>query len=132
MSVPNDTQGTNAQALTALISKAVVGIVRDYTGRGPTKARTSLRDNLLVVMLEDTLTKGERALVLNGRAESVLTIRHEFQEAMRAECTAKISELTGRNVVAMMSTNHIDPDLAVELFVLDGPLTDPVPSPTAP
>ena len=28
---------------------------------------------------------------------------------MRGECTAKISELTGRNVVAMMSTNDIDP-----------------------
>jgi uncharacterized protein YbcI len=91
-----------------------------------------VRDNLLVVMLEDTLTKRERALVLNGRAETVLTIRREFQDAMRAECTAKISELTGRNVVAMMSTNHIDPDLAVELFLLDGPLTDPVVSQTTP
>jgi uncharacterized protein YbcI len=131
MSVPNEAHGPNAQALTALISNTVVGIVRDYTGRGPTKARTSLRDNLLVVMLEDTLTKGERALVLNGRADSVLTIRREFQEAMRIECTARISELTGRNVVAMMSTNHIDPDLAVELFVLDGAQTDPVASPSA-
>jgi uncharacterized protein YbcI len=106
--------------LTAAISSAVVGVVREYTGRGPTKARTSIRDNVLVVLLEDTLTKGERALVRNGRAEKVLDIRKEFQEAMREEFIAKVSQLTGRTVVAMMSTNNIDPDLAVELFVLDG------------
>ena len=120
MSVPDAGQRANGQSLTAAISSAVVGVVREYTGRGPTKARTSIRDNVLVVLLEDTLTKGERALVRNGRAEKVLDIRKEFQEAMREEFIAKVSQLTGRTVVAMMSTNNIDPDLAVELFVLDG------------
>ena len=75
-----------------------------------------------MVLLEDTLTKGERVLVANGRADKVLDIRKEFQAAMREECVKKVAELTGRGVVAMMSTNHIDPDLGVELFVLNGPL----------
>ena len=122
MSVPDAGQRANGQSLTAAISSAVVGVVREYTGRGPTKARTSIRDNVLVVLLEDTLTKGERALVRNGRAEKVLDIRKEFQEAMREDFISKVSQLTGRSVVAMMSTNNIDPDLAVELFVLDGPV----------
>jgi uncharacterized protein YbcI len=120
MSVPNEGQRPDGQSLTAVISSRVVGIIREYTGRGPTKARTSIRDNVIVVMLEDTLTKGERALVASGRAEKVLDIRKEFQDAMRDDCMATVSQLTGRRVIAMMSSNHIDPDLAAELFVLNG------------
>jgi uncharacterized protein YbcI len=120
MTVHSDDSG----ALAAAISSAVVGLVREYTGRGPTKARTSIVDNLVVVMLRDTLTKGERALVRNGREAKVLEIRTEFQAAMRDDCVARVQELTGRPVIAMMSTNHIDPDLAVELFVLDGAIQD--------
>jgi hypothetical protein len=51
----------------------------------------------------------------------VIEIRHEFQEAMREESMAKIAELTGRQVVAMLSANHVNPDLGAEIFVLDGP-----------
>src|SRR5436305_648522 len=94
--------------------------MREYTGRGPTKARTTIRDNLVVVLLEQTLTKGEQVLVEKGRGENVLALRREYQEAMREEASAKVAEITGRNVIAMMSANHLDPDLAVELFVLDG------------
>lgn len=72
------------------------------------------------MLLEDTLTKGEQALMRAGRVAKVLDIRHEFQDAMRDECIATVQELTGRTVVAMMSANHVNPDLAAELFVLDG------------
>jgi uncharacterized protein YbcI len=102
------------------ISNAVVGALREYTGRGPTKARTTIRDNVVVVMLEQTLTKGEQVLVDKGRGERVLALRREFQEALRDEASAKVAELTGRNVIAMMSANHLSPDLGAEIFVLDG------------
>jgi uncharacterized protein YbcI len=103
------------------ISNAVVGILREYTGRGPTKARTTIRDNIVVVMLEQTLTKGEQVLVDKGRGDRVLALRREYQEALREEGSARVAELTGRNVVAMMSANHLNPDLGAEIFVLDGP-----------
>lgn len=103
------------------ISNAVVRLLREYTGRGPTKSRTTIRDNVVLVMLEQTLTKGEQSLVNKGRVDKVIGIRHEYQEAMREECMAKISELTGRSVTAMLSANHVNPDLGAEIFVLDGP-----------
>jgi uncharacterized protein YbcI len=113
-------------SLHVAISNAIVGFLREYTGRGPTKARTSIRDNVVVVMLEQTLTKGEQVLVEKGRAERVLALRHEYQEAMRDESSLKVAELTGRNVVAFMSANHVNPDLASEIYVLDGaPKYDP-------
>jgi uncharacterized protein YbcI len=107
--------------LSLAISNAIVGMLREYTGRGPTKARTTIRDNIVLVMLEQTLTKGEQSLVSKGRTDKVLEIRHEFQNAMREESSLKIAELTGRNVVAFLSANHIDPDLGAEIFLLDGP-----------
>src|SRR5690349_1473306 len=107
--------------LHAAISHAVVGLLREYTGRGPTKSRTTIHDNIVLVMLEQTLTKGEASLVTKGRADKVIEIRHEFQEAMREDCMAKIGELTGRKVTAMLSANHVNPDLGAEIFVLNGP-----------
>ena len=121
MSTERDPQPPRENSLHVAISNTVVGLLREYTGRGPTKARTSIRDNVVMVMLEETLTKGEQVLVDKGRGENVLALRHEFQEAMREEGSFKIAEITGREVLAMMSANHLNPDLAVEIFVLDGP-----------
>jgi uncharacterized protein YbcI len=85
------------------------------------KARTTIRDEVVLVMLQQSLTKGELSLIKKGRTEKVLEIRHEFQEAMREECIDVIGDLTGRKVTAMLSANHIDPDLGAEIFVLEGP-----------
>jgi uncharacterized protein YbcI len=107
------------------ISNAVVGIQREYLGRGPTKARTSIRDNTVVVVMQDTLTKAERSLVAAGKQDEVLQIRHSFQFAMRDDLVAAVERLTGQPVIAFMSDNHIDPDLACEILVLaPGPTGD--------
>jgi uncharacterized protein YbcI len=111
----------NSNSLQVELSNAIVGLLREYTGRGPTKSRTTVRDNVVVVMLEQTLTKGEQVLVDKGRIEQVLTLRREYQEAMREESSTRVAELTGRNVIAFMSANHLDPDLAAEIYVLNGP-----------
>jgi uncharacterized protein YbcI len=116
-----DQEHPSGSALYLTISTAIVRLLREYTGRGPTRARTSIRDNVVLVMLEQTLTKGEQSLVNKGRIDKVIEIRHEFQEAMREECIATVGELTGRNVIAMLSANHVNPDLGAEIFILDGP-----------
>ncbi len=121
MTVSTEDHHAHGDSLPSAISNMVVKVLRDYTGRGPTKARTTIRDNVVVVILEQSLTKGEQSLAAKGRGEKVLEIRHEFQEAMREESSAKIAELTGRQVTAMLSANHIDPDLAAEIYVLDQP-----------
>ena len=109
-------QGGSASAN---ISTAAVQLMHEYTGRGPTKARTMVNDTIVIVLLADTLTKGERKLVDSGHAERVLALRHDFQNAMRDDLVALVEGELGRKVVAFMSQNHIDPDLAVEVFVLE-------------
>ena len=102
----------------AKISTGTVQILHEHTGRGPTKAKTTIHDGLVTVVLADTLTKGERSLVEHGWADKVLTLRHDFQLLMRDDLVALVEDQLDRKVVAFMSQNNIDPDLAVEIFVL--------------
>ena len=109
--------------LNAAISKAVVQLLSEYVGRGPTRARTIHNGKLVVCMLEDTMTKAERSLAAGGHEEFVLRARHAMQHTMRADLTAAVETLTHRKVAAFMSDNHIEPDLAAEVFVLDEPVS---------
>jgi uncharacterized protein YbcI len=114
------------QSLSAQISNLVVGLLHTYTGRGPTKAWTSIEDELVSVVLRDTLSKGERSLVTDDRKELVLEMRQAYQQTMGPEMVAGVEKLTGRKVVAFMSANHLEPDIAIESFVLEpGPTLAP-------
>jgi uncharacterized protein YbcI len=62
---------------------------------------------------------GERKLAATGRSQFVRDTRKAFQDAMRDEFIAEVEALTGRTVVAFLSDNHIDPDVAIEAFQLD-------------
>jgi uncharacterized protein YbcI len=112
-------QGAVRGQLSADISSAVVHLFLKHTGRGPTKARTTLDADLVVVLLQDNMTKGEKSLVHAGKAAEVLQIRRTFQETMRAELVEAVERLTKRNVVSFMSANDVNPDAAAEIFLLD-------------
>jgi uncharacterized protein YbcI len=113
-------------ALNAAISNAVVGILADNVGKGPTKARTIHGGNFVLCVLQDTMTKAERSLATHGQENFVLGMRHAFQVTMREELTGAVEGLTGRKVVAFMSANEVDPDYAAEVFVLDEPVNGEV------
>jgi uncharacterized protein YbcI len=102
-----------------MISTAAVQLLYEFTGRGPTKAKTLINEDLVTIVLADTLTRGERKLVDNGFADRVLQLRHDYQHTMRVDLVAIVERQLDRKVIAFMSQNHIDPDLAVEVFVLE-------------
>ena len=114
----DQTAHPNGGQLASAISNRVVRVITDYTGRGPTRARTYLNDDLVSVVVRDSLTKGERSLVADGKTEVVLRMRKHFQDAMRRDLVAAVEELTGREVVAFFSANHVEPDAALESFLL--------------
>ena len=114
----------------AAISNEAVRLLHDYTGRGPTKARTSINRDSVMVLFGDTLTKGERRLADLGDGGAVLQMRHRFQQAMREDLIALVEKQMERKVIAFMSANHLDPDMAVEVFVLE-PLPEGEQPPTA-
>jgi uncharacterized protein YbcI len=96
----------------------MVRLLSEYTGRGPTKARTYINEDLISIVLQDTLTKGEQSLVRDGNVELVLASRKAYQNTMRSDLVELVEGLTGRKVLAFLSDNHLEPDVAVESFVL--------------
>jgi uncharacterized protein YbcI len=111
-------QSSSAGEPASAISNAVIQRVRDTTGRGPNRARTTVGRDSIFVVIEDSLTKGERTLVEAGNTGAVTQMRSHYQAAMAVPVRADIERLTGRRVVAFMSANHVEPDLAVEAFIL--------------
>jgi uncharacterized protein YbcI len=103
----------------ARIATSSVQLLHEYTGRGPTKARATVSSDLVTVLFADTLTAGERKLVEGGQSNRVLELRHSFQTVMRDDLVAIVEKELDRKVIAFMSQNHIDPDLAIEVFVLE-------------
>jgi uncharacterized protein YbcI len=79
--------------------------------------------NVVVTVLQEAMTKADHSSARNGNGEAVLAIRRLFKDAMREELTRSVEQLTGQRVAAFMSDNHLDPDMAVEVFILDQPLT---------
>jgi uncharacterized protein YbcI len=113
-----DHQELDAGACAAAISTAIAQLLRDYSGRGPTRAQTTIGNDLIVCMLADTLSKGEWKLVERGEERVVLKQRDAVHRIMRDDAVAAVERLSGRTVTAFMSHNNIDPDCAVEMFLL--------------
>jgi uncharacterized protein YbcI len=116
MTSPQERKADGA-VLTAL-SNAVVQIVREYTGRGPSKARASIRDNVVIVLMQETLLKAEHSLINDSKGPLVVEMRRSFQQTMRDELSAAVERITERKVIAFMSDSHLEPDYSIEVFVL--------------
>lgn len=115
----SETASTPVGSVAAAISNAVVGLLHEYTGRGPTRARTTIGGgDTIVVTLRDSLTKAEKTLAGRGQALEVLAMRRAFQGTMREDLIAAVERLTGRRVEAFLSDNLHDPDVAVEIFLM--------------
>ena len=119
-----DAKGTEqtdrpAQSPSMQISNRMVQLVREYTGRGPTQARTYIHDEVVVCVMQDTLTKGERALVAKGQEQEVLRLRRTYQATMGDDARAAVEDILGRRVISFMSDNATDPDVASEIFLLE-------------
>ena len=107
----------------AAISTSIVGILREHYGRGPMKAKTyALDDIIIVVMRGSGFTALEQTIMDSGEPGRVIEMREDFQRTMATRYKETIRELTGRNVVAFLSQAHVEPDITMEVFFMDGPL----------
>jgi uncharacterized protein YbcI len=108
--------------LLAEITNRIVAFMREHYGKGPIKAKTYVLDNLIVCVLTDGFTAIERTMMEGGQPDRVLAMRRDFQALMKKRYSEMIQELTGRKVLAFLSQAHVEPDLTVEMFLVDGPL----------
>jgi uncharacterized protein YbcI len=108
--------------LLAEITNRIVALIREHYGRGPIKAKTYVLDNLIVCVLSDGFTAIERTMMEGGQSDRVLDMRRGFQGLMRVRYSEMIEQLTGRKVLAFLSQAHVEPDLTIEMFLMDGPV----------
>ena len=109
--------------LLAAISTSIVGILREHYGRGPMKAKTYALDDIIVVVMRGSgFTPLEQTIMESGEPDRVIEMREDFQRVMAKRYKETIQELTGRKVLAFLSQAHVEPDITMEVFFVDGPL----------
>ena len=108
--------------ISAEISNAMVGLKKQFYGRGPTNARTFINDNYILCVLQGGLTRNEETLLAAGEEHLVRAYRLRFQEVMADATTEAIERITDRKVVGYHSQITFKPEHGFEIFVLDRPL----------
>ncbi len=111
-----DTEAPTAPSLE--ISNAISRLHKQFVGRGPTNARTTIDGNLVVCLLEGGYTRAEQTLEDNDNADVVAAGRLGLQNAMREAMIASVQSALGRRVRSFMSANDLRRNLQVEVFVL--------------
>ena len=108
----------------ARISREIVRLQAEYYGKGPTKAKTYIADDLVVVVLEESFTRAEKTLAARGEGDAIQHIRRRFQQQMAESFTSVVEQATGRRVRAFLSDTDIAHDVSVETFLLADERTD--------
>jgi uncharacterized protein YbcI len=108
-------------SLRMALSNAMVGLKKQYYGKGPSRARAYLMDEYVLVVMEGGLTRSEETLLAAGQADLVRNYRLAFQETVTQTTTQAVEELTGRKVLSYHSQIVFHPTRAFEIFVLDAP-----------
>jgi uncharacterized protein YbcI len=108
----------------ATISKEIVRLQAEYYGKGPTKAKTYIVEDLVVVVLEESFTRAEKTLAERGEKDAIEHIRRRFQQQMAEDFTSVVEQATGRKVRVFLSETNIDQDVSVETFLLADERTD--------
>src|SRR5688500_1085984 len=113
-----DQEPPRGDSLSREISRAMVGLFKEYVGRGPTVAKTYIHDDLVVCLLHDTMTRAEQTVTKQGKADEVRSLRRSFQAIFREQASREIERILKRPVTAFLSDHAVEPDWAVEVFVI--------------
>jgi len=123
MSTPEPHHGPQAA-----ISREIVGLLKDLVGRGPTKSKTYLHDDCVVLLLREGHTRSEETMFEAGGGRAVAQGRVDMSETIRGQLIEVVERQTGRKVVGFMSSSQQSPDLISFVFVLDtSPLLEVIP-----
>jgi uncharacterized protein YbcI len=106
-------------ALNAALANELGKLIADFTGRGATRSRAFLHNDVVVCVLEDGATRAETNLVAAGRADLVRVQRDALQRAMESRLVAAVERLTGRTVRSFLSGMSTLGEDSVEVFVLE-------------
>lgn len=100
------------------ITESMVALHQRYY-RAPATAKTQMLGNdLLACVLGGVFTDVEKTMIELQQGTIVQETRSAFQNAMQQKFIDEVERLSGREVLAFISNQHVGPDIEVELFVL--------------
>lgn len=109
----------SAGALNAAIANELGKLIADFTGRGATRSRAFVHQDLVVCVLKDGATKAEQNLVAAGQSDLVRRQRDALQHAVGPQLVAAVERLTGRTVRTFLSGTDKDGGTSIEAFLLE-------------
>ncbi len=119
MSAASRNAPLSGEALLFAVTEAMVVLHQRYYHRTPVSAKTQmLGDDLLACVLGGVYTDVEKTMIELQRSTVVQETRSAFQSAMERKFINEVEELSGRDVLAFISNQHIGPDMEIELFML--------------
>jgi len=112
-------QTPSSGELAAAISNAVVRIYTEHHGRGPTRAKSYLFDDVVLTVMEESAATVEQTLAKAGDEQLVRDIRARVQGAVAEQLRGAVEQVTGRRVRAFMSGSQLEPDVKCDVFLLE-------------
>ncbi len=106
-------------ALLLRVSNEMVRAQKEFFGKGPTKAKAYMLDDLLIVVMRGGMTTAEKTMLEFGQTDQVRQFRQLFENEMTERLTTTMEEITGRTIINYQSQVMFDPDMVVEMFVFD-------------
>jgi uncharacterized protein YbcI len=123
--MPEDSESTapgeddKGGELLSRISNEMVRAQKEFFGKGPTKAKSYMLDDMLLIVMRGGMTTAEQTMLEFGHQEQVRQYRQLFEDSMTERLTSKMEGLTGRRIINYQSQVMFDPDIVVEMFVFD-------------
>jgi uncharacterized protein YbcI len=115
-----ETESEGHQGRLAAISREVVVVLlKDLTGRGPTKSKTYIHDDCVLILLREGHTRSEDTMFEAGGSRGVAQGRVDISETIRRPLIEVIERRTNRRVAGFMSSSQQHPDLLSFVFVLE-------------
>ncbi|HEY7934360.1 MAG TPA: Na-translocating system protein MpsC family protein [Solirubrobacteraceae bacterium] len=115
-----DLMAVEGGQLLITLCNGLVGLFREFAGRGPSKCKAHWAGrDLIVVILRGGFTTAEQTLYEAGQGMAVRDSQHALSDVLEMKMTELVQNVTARKVQAFMSASHQDPDLRALLFVLE-------------
>jgi uncharacterized protein YbcI len=102
------------------ISNGLVHLMSESYGRGPTKAKTYILDDIYVCcIMHEIFTTAEQTLIEVGEKDLVRRTRIAFQTALSDDFKAVVANALGRRVLTYQSQIVFEPPGCFEFFILE-------------
>lgn len=105
--------------LLAEVTNAIVRLYRTHYGKGPTRSKSYLMDDLLVCVMRDLFTTIERTLIEAGAVDQVRATRLALREAIHEEVRDEVEQILGRRIRGYTGQVLLAPEIAIEVLVLE-------------